>query len=189
MIKKTLSYPSVDRELYRKGILYRRWKRKYGQTPLFLEMAQWVTTSGQIPTTCPHKIKRIYGFGELFAAIHYINLGYEVTWEYWGRNWDAPSYRKAVKILGEKAADIVCQAQPQPPDLFVVDKKNRFFFVEVKLPGDRLNPKQVAFNRKIERYLNRCLPHSRAPHLPKGSWIELLNLSPEAVILDSGDDM
>jgi hypothetical protein len=144
-------------------------------------MGGWVKKSGQIPTTCPHKIKRIYGFGELFAAIHYINLGYEVTWEYWGRNYDAPSYFRAVEILGEKAADHICQAQPQPPDLFVVDRRNRFFFVEVKLPGDRLNKRQKAFNQSIERYLNKKMPRRRAPHLPKGSWIELLRLIPEPI--------
>jgi VRR-NUC domain len=73
-------------------------------------------------------------------------LGYEVTWEYWGKNWDAESYHKAVKILGPEAADFICQSHPQPPDLFVVDRRKRFFFVEVKLPGDRLNKKQIAFN-------------------------------------------
>jgi hypothetical protein len=179
MFENTLTYPSAERDLYRKGILYGRWRRKYGRTQIFLENDEWVWTSNQIPTKCHHKIKNIFGFGELFAAIHYINRGYEVTWEYWGRNWDAPSYLKAVEILGEEAANLICQSQPQPPDLFVVDRKNRFFFVEVKLPTDRLNKKQIAFNRRIERYLNNKMSQSRrAPHLPKGSWIELLKLLP-----------
>ncbi|OLC82846.1 MAG: hypothetical protein AUH66_04120 [Acidobacteria bacterium 13_1_40CM_4_57_6] len=144
-----------------------------------MENDEWVGISNHIPSACPHKLRRIYGFGELFGAIHYVNLGYEVTWEYWGRNWESPSYLKAVQILGEKAAGVICQSQPQPPDLFVVDGKNRFFFVEVKLPTDRLNEKQMAFNQRIEQYLNKNMPQSRrAPHLPKGHWIELLKLSP-----------
>src|SRR6267154_118482 len=185
MIPTTLPYPPADRELYRQGRLYGRGRKKYGQTNIFLENDEWIWTSGQIPCKCPHKIKNIYGFGEMFVAIHYMNLGYEVTWEYWCRRWEPPSYFKAVQILGNEAADFICQAHPQPPDLFVVDKKNRFFFVEVKLPGDELNEKQKSFNRRIERYLNKKMPHRRAPHMPKGHWIELLRLSPELIIPDS----
>jgi hypothetical protein len=123
MIERTLTYPPADRELYRQGKLYGRWKRKYGHRQIFLELAEWVETSGQIPSKCPHKIKSVFGFGELFSAIHYMtmNRGYEVTWEYWGRHWRPASYLKAVQILGEKAANFICQSQPQPPDLFVVD--------------------------------------------------------------------
>jgi len=180
MKTRKLTYPPADRELYRKGILYGRWKRQYGRTPIFLELAEWVESSGQIPSKRRHKIKRIYGFGELFAAIHYMNLGYKVTWEYWGWRWEPPSYFEAVAVLGEKAADFICQSQPQPPDLFVVDKKNRFFFVEVKLPNDKLNKKQISFNRRIERYLNNNMPQSkREPNMPRRHWIQLLKLYPD----------
>ena len=180
MIPKTLTYLPADRELYRKGILYGRWRRKYGRTQIFSENDEWVWNSRQIPHQCPHKIKHIYGFGELFVAIHYINLGYEVTWEYWCRRDKRPSYFKAVQTLGEEAAEVICQSHPQPPDLFVVDRKNRFFFVEVKLPGDKLNEKQKTFNRRIERYLNNNMPLSRrAPHMRKSNWIELVTLNPE----------
>jgi VRR-NUC domain len=180
MIPRTLTYPPADRELYRQGILYGRWKRKYGQTALFLENRAWEATTKQIPVKSPPLKSQTYGFGELFGAIHYLALGYEVMWEYWGWRWEAPSYFKAVQILGEKAADFICQSQPQPPDLFVVDGKNRFFFVEVKLPTDKLNEKQSAFNRGIERFLNKNMPQSRrAPHMPKDHWIELLRLKPD----------
>jgi hypothetical protein len=180
MIPKTLTYPPADRELYRKGILYGRWRRKYGRTQIFLENDEWVWDSRQIPHKCPHKIKRIYGFGELFVAIHYLKLKREVTWEYWGKNWNSLSYRKAVQILGEEAANLICQSHPQPPDLFVVDRKKRFFFVEVKLPGDKLNKKQKSFNRRIERYLDKNMSLSRrAPHMRKRGWIELVTLNPE----------
>jgi hypothetical protein len=182
MIPNTLTYPLADQELFRKGILYGRWKKKYGQKLIFKDMGKWVAKSKQIPSKCPHKIKRIYGFGELFAAIHYMNkrLGYEVTFEYWEKKWNSKSYRKAVEILGKEAADFICQSHPQPPDLFVVDREKRFFFVEVKLPGDQLNQKQVAFNGEIKRYLNKHNFQSRrAQHMRKGHWIELLRLKPE----------
>jgi hypothetical protein len=178
MISKTLTYPPADRELYRKGILYGRWRRKHRRTQIFSENEEWIRNSRHIPHKCPHKIKRIYGFGELFVAVHYLKLKREVTWEYWDRR--CPSYFKAVQILGEEAAEVICQSHPQPPDLFVVDRKNRFFFVEVKLPGDRLNKKQKTFNRRIERYLNKNMPLSRrAPHMRKRDWIELVTLNPE----------
>jgi len=32
-----------------------------------------------------------YGFGELFTAIHYIERRYNVSCDYWGKNWDCPS--------------------------------------------------------------------------------------------------
>ena len=121
-----------------------------------------------------------YGFGELSAAIHYINKGHNVSCDYWGKNWDCFSYFKAVRILGQEAADFICKAHPQPPDLFVIDRKKRFFFVEVKLPTDRLNQNQIAFFKKIESYLNINMPENRrAPHMPTGHWIELLKLRPD----------
>jgi hypothetical protein len=178
MILRTLPYPPADRELYRKGILYGRWKKKYGQTNLLLEIQE--ATTKQIPVKSPPLKSQTYGFGELFAGIHYLGLGYEVVRHHWGKRWNCPGYVKAVEILGKKAADFIAREYPQPPDLFVIDHKNRFFFVEVKLPTDRLNEKQTVFYRSIERYLNKNMPESRrAPHMSKGHWIELLKLRPD----------
>ncbi|SRR5260221_7095069 len=189
MIARTLTYAASERELYRKGILYGRWKRKYGKTTMFLDNLAWEATTKQIPVKCPPLKSQSYGFVELFTAVHYMNHGYDVTWDYWGRRWEPRSFFKASEIFGPEAADFICKSQPQPPDLLVVDKKNRFFFVEVKLPTDRLNRKQIDFNRRIERYLNKNMPQSRrAPYLPKGSWIELLRLRPEPEIPDSATD-
>src|SRR5712691_4528759 len=120
MVERTLIYPSADRELYRKGILYGRWKRKYGRTTMFMDNLAWEPTTKQIPVKCPPLKSQTYGFGELFAAVHYMGHGYEVTWEYWDRRWEPRSYSKAVETLGEEAADFICQSHPQPPDLFVV---------------------------------------------------------------------
>ena len=90
------------------------------------------------------------------------------------------SYEKAVRILGPETAKFVCTQFPQPPDLLVCDKKDRFFFVEVKLPTDRLNKNQIHRFREIERYLNRNVSESKkVPHLlPEGHWIEVLRLYP-----------
>jgi hypothetical protein len=181
MIEKTLTYPPADRELYRQGKLYSRWRRKYRKSTLFLEMLESEATTKHFPVKCPPLKSQTYGFGELFAGIQYLDLGFEDVNRYYyycHRGYD--SYEKAIEILGIRAAEFICRPHPQPPDLFVFDKKRRFFFVEVKLPTDSHEEKQEAFCRSIERYLNTNMPQSRrAPHLPKGHWIEHLRLRPE----------
>jgi len=181
MILRTLTYPPAHRELYLKGILYRRWKRKYGRTRIFLELQEVEATTKQIPVKSPPLKSQTYGFGELFAGIHYLDLGYEVIRDHWGKRWNCPGYMKAVEILGQQVADFICREHPQPPDLFVFDRKGRFFFVEVKLPTDRLNENQLKFFRNIETYLNKYISQNRrAPGLPKGHWVELLRLAPDS---------
>jgi hypothetical protein len=176
MIERTLIYPPADRELYRKGKLYSRWLRKYRKRTLFLEIP---ATTKQFPIKCPPLKSQTYGFGELFAGVHYLELGYEVVRHHWGKRWNCPGYLKAVEILGKEAADFIAREHPQPPDLFVIDRKGRFSLVEVKLPTDRLNDNQIRFFRNIETYLNKNVsPRKRAPFLPKGEWIELLRLRP-----------
>jgi hypothetical protein len=183
MIETALTFPRADRELYRKGILYSRWKRKYRRSTLFLEMLESEPTTKHFPVKCPPMKSQTYGFGELFAGIHYLEHGFsDVIRYYYYSHSGYDSYGKAVEILGTSAAKFICRPHPQPPDLFVIDKKKRFFFVEVKLPGDSHKGKQEAFCRRMERYLNMNMPQSRrAPHLPKGTWIELLKLIPEPV--------
>jgi len=90
MILKTLTYPPADRELYRQGILYGRWKRKYGNTAVFLEYRAVETITKLIPVSHPPLKSQTYGFGELLAGIHYSNLGYKVTGDYWGKGWSSP---------------------------------------------------------------------------------------------------
>jgi hypothetical protein len=165
MIERTLTYPPADRKLYLKG-----WKRKYGHTAIFLEYRAVEAITKQIPVRYPPLKSQTFGFGELFAGIHYSNRRYRVTCDYWGKRWSSPSYFKAVEILGPEAADFICQSQPQPPDLFVVDPKNRFFFVEVKLPEDKHKEKQKAFCTRIERYLTRiCLKAGEHRICPKAT--------------------
>jgi hypothetical protein len=183
MIDKALTYRPADRALYLQGKLYSQWKRnsKYSQSTLFLEIDS-EPHQQQFPVKCPPLKTQTYGFGELFAGMHYLEGGFSdvIRYHYYcHEGYD--SYEKAAKVLGTPAAEFICRPHPQPPDLLVFDKKGRFFFVEVKLPKDRLNPNQTAFFRKIERYLNKNMPQSRrAPHLPEGQWIELLRLSPES---------
>src|ERR1700732_1617282 len=159
MIERTLTYPPGDRELYRQGKLYSRWRRKYRKSTLFLEMLESEATTKHFPVKCPPLKSQTYGFGEFFAGIQYLDLGFEdVNRYYYYCHPGYDSYEKAVKILGPGAAEFIYRPHPQPPDLFVVDKKGRFFFVEVKLPTDRLNQNQITFFRKIESYLNRNMP-------------------------------
>jgi hypothetical protein len=139
-------------------------------------------TTKQFPVKCPPLKSQTYGFGELFAGIQYLDLGFDdVIRRYYHRRLGYESYEKAAKILGIPAAKFICRPHPQPPDLFVFDKKGRFFFVEVKLPTDSHKEKQEAFCQRIEQYLNKNIPQSRrAPHMPKNHWIELLKLIPES---------
>jgi hypothetical protein len=58
-------------------------------------------------------------------------------------------------------------------------QKDRFFFVEVKLPADRLNQNQIRFFRQIEAFLNKNILKTRlAPHMPENHWIVLARLKP-----------
>lgn len=153
-------------------------EEKYSQTAMFLELLEDEEKRKQFPVKCPHSIKRIFGFGELLASIHYLKLGSNVVRYYYYRIPGYDSYEEAIRVLGREAAKLVCQPHPQPPDLFVFDKKGRFFFVEGKLPRDRLQLTQKVFFPKIERYLNRNMPKTkRAPHMPTGHWIEILSLT------------
>ncbi len=185
MIERTLLYPAADRELYLQGKMYSQWKkkRKYGQSTLFLEIDN-DPSNKQFPISSPPLAGARYGFGELFAGMHYLDRGFRDVIRY--HYYPIPgydSYEKALKILGPKAAKFICRSHPQPPDLLVFDKKDRFLLVEVKLPGDDLNPNQIAFFHKIESYLNRNMPQSKkARHRLKRHWIVLLKLKPEVVI-------
>jgi len=186
MIERVLTYSPADHTLYREGKLYGVWKKqkRHGQSTLFLEIDN-DPSNKQFPISTPPSKAARYGFGELFAGMHYLDRGFRdvIRYHYYAiPGYD--SYEKALQILGPKAARFICCRHPQPPDLFVFDKKGRFFLVEVKLPTDKLNQNQKTFFRKIERYLNKNMPKSkRAPHMPDGHWIELLLLRPEATQL------
>ncbi len=39
------------------------------------------------------------------------------------------------------------------PDLFIIDKENNFVFMEVKLPGDKVNAQQKDGLKLIKKYL------------------------------------
>ena len=42
---------------------------------------------------------------------------------------------------------------PKAPDLFIIDKEYNFVFIEVKLPGDKVNPQQEDGLKLIRKYL------------------------------------
>lgn len=42
---------------------------------------------------------------------------------------------------------------PKAPDLFIIDKENNFVFMEVKLPGDKINAQQEDGLKLIKKYL------------------------------------
>ncbi len=175
MIENTFTFRRADREMYRAGKLFPKWKQKYGPTMLFRAIKP---DSRQVPP---------YGFGELMVGMHYLDMGFEVFWtddgtdpRWWPKAEADPGYLKTLAVLGEDATRFVCRSHPQPPDLIVFDRRNRFFLVEVKLPGDRLTDGQKQFFPNIERYLARMLPKAkRSQHLPRGHWFELMRLRVE----------
>ena len=178
MMETTLDYIPADRELYRQGKLYSRWRRGRRKKTLFLEIDN-EPGQRQFPVKCPPLTTQTYGFGELFAGVHFLNKGFTdvIRYHYYCHR-DYDSYEKAIQILGLEVAEFICRPHPQPPDLLVVDNRGRFFFVEVKLPEDSLKPSQTAFFKKIESYLNRKVSErKKIPHrMPQRHWIEILRL-------------
>lgn len=61
--------------------------------------------------------------------------------------------------------------KPVAPDLWLIDKKGHFKFIESKLPGDTIAPHQIAGLALIGKYLGESYPVS----------ITLMNLYPENV--------
>jgi hypothetical protein len=115
MIERTLTYPPADYELYREGNLYSQWKRRYRKSTLFLAMLESEETQEQFPVQSSHRLRSIYGFGELFAGVHYLDRGFEDADRYYyycHPGYD--SYEKAVEILGPQAAEFICRQTSFP---------------------------------------------------------------------------
>lgn len=175
MIETTYTFHRADRELFRAGKLFQKWKQVYGQTMLFRAIKP---NSQMVPP---------YGFGELLVGMHSLSMGLDVFWTDDGTNpgwWPKArvdrGYLKTLASLGARATKFFCRSHPQPPDLIVFDHRNRFFLVEVKRSAEPLTAGQKQFFPKIERYFNRMIPKAkRSPHMPPGHWIELMRLRAE----------
>jgi len=128
-----------------------------------------------------------FGFGELLVGMHYLDLGFEVFWtddgtspKWWPKGEADIGYVKTLEVLGENATGFLCRSHPQPPDLIVFDRCNRFFLTEVKRLHEPLTNGQMRFFPQIERYLNRKLSSAKkSEHIPRGHWIELMRLKAE----------
>src|SRR5712692_3821628 len=157
MIPTIVPFPQKDQKLYLDGFLFGRWKKKYGHSAVFQSYLEVEATTKQYPVKAPPLKTQRYGFGELFASIRYLDLGYEVFCHHWCKDDDCAGYAKAVKILGPKAASFIClgYGRTHAPGLLVIYRRGRFFFVEAKLPKDRLSKSQIRFFRRIESYLNK----------------------------------
>jgi hypothetical protein len=46
--------------------------------------------------------------------------------------------------------------KPVAPDLWIIDKNGNFIFIESKLPGDSIQPHQIAGMALIKKYLEAC---------------------------------
>jgi len=139
MKRETIKYPEALFRLYRRHRVFPVWYLEH--EGLFHK--RWLR-SKQIPK---------YGFGEFFTAIHFRNRGYRVlVGGYRNENIDRKRYRIALRLLGRRAAKFILRPKgTHPPDLLVYGKRQRPFFVEVKMPWDRLSEKQKAFFVAMER--------------------------------------
>lgn len=172
----TFPFPAELRNQYRRGKLFPQWKKRYGNELLLREIDPSLK---QFPIKKP--VKNAYGFGELLVGTYLLECGYDVLFFYYGENWRTNSCRKARSILGEKAANLICSEFPQPPDLLVVDRRERFCFVETKLPGDKLSKGQVEFFANIEGFLNQNMPPKRRiPFITDPHWIRVVRLKPHS---------
>ena len=97
-----------------------------------------------------------YHFYEWLAAIHYCKKGHKVLVE----QYIYKSHQRKIKIvkniIGEGGLSFLKKAsadlKSQPPDLFVF-RYNKFSFVEVKAPKDKLQGTQKELFKKIENKL------------------------------------
>jgi len=46
--------------------------------------------------------------------------------------------------------------KPVAPDLWIIDKNGNFIFIESKLPGDSIQPHQIAGMALIKKHLEAC---------------------------------
>ena|SRR6267378_763189 len=98
-------------------------------------------------------------FSEWFAAIHLFHRdgAHSLIGKYLFRNHEQKVATLA-SVLSQRERDTlqsVCSdCHVQPPDLFAfIPKTGRYWFAEVKGPGDRLSPKQVKSHAGLAREL------------------------------------
>jgi hypothetical protein len=98
-------------------------------------------------------------FSEWFAAIHLFHRdgAHSLIGKYLFQNHRQKVARLA-SVLSVRELEIlrkVCaECAVQPPDLFAfIPKTGRYWFAEVKGPGDRLKPKQVKSHAELAREL------------------------------------
>jgi VRR-NUC domain len=100
-----------------------------------------------------------YHFCEWFAAIHLFKRDgvHSLVEKYVYQNHPAKAARLAAVLSEQERAildDIERTYLAQPPDLFVfAPGTHRYWFVEVKGPGDKLSPTQLASHEAITRRL------------------------------------
>jgi hypothetical protein len=163
------------RNSYKNGQLLGQWAEKYPSSLLFRTRP---VHSRQLPPLGN------FGFGEFFVGIYYLEQGFEVLRCFERKNKYPEVFAKAQQLLGPEASRLILRHRAQkpitrPPDLLVIEPNRRFFFSEVKLPGDELNAGQKDFFIEIEKLMNECMPSShKSITLPSGDWIEVVRLRP-----------
>ena len=142
----TLWYPKELRKLWSTGKLHEAWFWEYAGLfdKLDLENAksQYAMQHGG------------FHFGEWFTAIHFFTCGYRVLTEKYALRSRKDKWPILVEFIGKKGLAFLTDELPKAPDLFIYDPEHKlFFFVEVKLEGDRITAEQERSFHKLEKEL------------------------------------
>ena len=143
MIQKELKYNKDLLSEWRKKSLRELWWEKYGVFDCE-DLRIAITQS-----------RHGYHFGEWYVATKFAKQGYKVLVEkYRSHKTHKQKYDKLFDYFTPEEVDFLTKSKNQPPDLFVFNKKERFF-VEVKRDTDKMSPSQKKFFEEIEKRL-RC---------------------------------
>jgi VRR-NUC domain-containing protein len=133
--ERTIFYPHALRELWPRP-LAGHWSKAYPE--LF-----WEEDRVLVHSQCAFPRMRFYHFVEWFAAIHlfHTTTGIRVLIEKYIRKVRGERFARLTDVLkSDQVSFLQYELEGRPPDLFVYRPQTRkFWFVEVKGPGDGLS--------------------------------------------------
>ena len=105
----------------------------------WLTADKWITGNGLEPR-----------FEKPFHVALMQNIGKDLLYNLQAK---AAAFYKEYK---EKYKEEGQHKKPVAPDLWVIDKNGNFIFIESKLPGDSIQPHQIAGMALIKKHLEAC---------------------------------
>lgn len=149
-----LTYNADLKQQWRDGIFKKKWREDYPQLFDGDDLSFALNQKNQ-------------HFGEWFAAIHYFKKGWSVFIEHYVYSREKTSLfhtirekknEKVKRLLGEEGFDFLRypyiegrKRRVRPPDLFIFNDRDRFFFAEVKRGKDTLSDSQKILFPQIRK--------------------------------------